>query len=158
MLPPFRWMHVHTTEGLVNRSAFKINNVMHLTRLHAGNLMVIISLSSIIFVPNVTKWHVVAAISITLAIGDFAYTGGFYPTLLNLAPNYIGILSGISTFVAFLVASPSTIVNSIILKQVRITLRLNYLCALLGVFDKCLILIFISIRYIYIYIYIDFQL
>jgi len=144
LVAAFRRERVLTPEGLAIRSVIKINNVVYLIRLHAGNLMVIVSLSTIIFVPDVTKWHAVAAISITLAVGDFAYTGGFYPTLLNLAPNYIGILSGISTFVAFLVASPSTVINSIILKQVRITLRLNYLCALLGLFDKCLIFFFLS--------------
>lgn len=82
--------------------------------------MVIMSLLSIIYVQNVTKWHVVAAISINLSLGDFAYTGGFFPTLLDLAPNYAGLLSGVSTFVAFLVGCPSTLINSIIVKQVKI--------------------------------------
>lgn len=84
-----------------------------------GCIMVITSLLSIIFEENVTKWHVVAAISINLALGDFAYSGGFFPTLLDLAPNYAGLLSGVSTFIAFVVACPATYVNSIIIKQVR---------------------------------------
>jgi len=87
--------------------------------------MVITSLLSIIFEENVTKWHVVAAISINLALGDFAYSGGFFPTLLDLAPNYAGLLSGISTFIAFVVACPATYVNSIIIKQVRKQIHIN---------------------------------
>ncbi|CAI6348588.1 unnamed protein product [Macrosiphum euphorbiae] len=82
-----------------------------------GCLMVIISLMSIIFEENITKLHAIVAISINLAVGDFAYSGGFFPTLLDLAPNYAGLLSGVSTFIAFLVACPSTLVNSIIIKQ-----------------------------------------
>lgn len=87
--------------------------------------MVIISLSSIVVTPNVTKWYVVAAITINLALGDIAYSGGFFPTLLDLAPNYAGLLSGISTFIAFLAACPATLVNSIIVKQVRRVRRQN---------------------------------
>ncbi|KAL5234676.1 hypothetical protein ACI65C_002086 [Semiaphis heraclei] len=82
-----------------------------------GCLMVIISLLSIIFEEHITKLHIIVAMSINLALGDFAYSGGFFPTLLDLAPNYAGLLSGVSTFIAFLVACPSTIVNSIIIKQ-----------------------------------------
>jgi hypothetical protein len=89
--------------------------------------MVITSLLSIIFEEHVTKWHVVAAISINLALGDFAYSGGFFPTLLDLAPNYAGLLSGVSTFIAFVTACPSTYVNSIIIKQVRKQILLNIL-------------------------------
>jgi len=81
--------------------------------------MIITSLISIIVVHNITKWHLIAAITINLAIGDFAYSGGFFPTLLDLAPNYAGLLSGVSTFFAFLIACPATLVNNIILKQVR---------------------------------------
>lgn len=81
--------------------------------------MVIVSLLSIIFEENITKLHAIVAISINLALGDFAYSGGFFPTLLDLAPNYAGLLSGVSTFIAFLVASPSSLINSIIIKQVR---------------------------------------
>lgn len=91
--------------------------------------MVITSLLSIIFQENVTKWHVVTAISVNLALGDFAYSGGFFPTLLDIAPNYAGLLSGVSTFIAFLAACPSTLVNSIIIKQVRkkyVYLFINY--------------------------------
>ncbi|XP_025194467.1 uncharacterized transporter slc-17.2-like [Melanaphis sacchari] len=82
-----------------------------------GCLMVITPLLSIIYEENVTKWHLVAAISVNLALGDFAYSGGFFPTLLDLAPNYAGLLSGVSTFIAFVIACPSTYVNSIIIKQ-----------------------------------------
>ncbi|XP_022181499.1 uncharacterized transporter slc-17.2-like [Myzus persicae] len=82
-----------------------------------GCLMVITSLLSIIYEENITKLHIMVAISINLALGDFAYSGGFFPTLLDLAPNYSGLLSGISTFIAFLVASPSSVVNSIIIEQ-----------------------------------------
>lgn len=82
--------------------------------------MVIMSFLSIIYVQDVTKWHVIAVITVNLALGDFAYTGGFFPTLLDIAPNYAGLLSGISTFIAFLAACPATFVNSIIVQQVRI--------------------------------------
>ncbi|XP_015375414.1 PREDICTED: sialin-like [Diuraphis noxia] len=82
-----------------------------------GCIMVITSLLSIIFEENITKLHIMVAISINLALGDFAYSGGFFPTLLDLAPNYAGLLSGLSTFIAFLVACPSTLINSIIIKQ-----------------------------------------
>lgn len=88
--------------------------------LYAGSLMVIISLLTMILVPTITKWHAILAITVNITLGDLAYSGGFYPTLLNLAPNYAGLLSGVSTFISFLVACPSTVVNSIILKQVRI--------------------------------------
>jgi len=87
--------------------------------------MIITSFSTIIFVPNVTKWHAIVALTMNISLGDFAYSGGFYPTLLNLAPNYAGLLSGISTFIAFVVACPATVVNSVILKQVSLLL----LCA-----------------------------
>lgn len=80
--------------------------------------MVIMSFLTIIFVHNMTKWNVITAITVNLAFGDFAYTGGFFPTLLDMAPNYAGLLSGVSTFVAFLGACPSTLVNSIIVAHV----------------------------------------
>lgn len=69
-----------------------------------------------------------AAITGNLALGDFGYSGGFYPTLLNIAPNYSGLLSGISTFVAYLCSCPSTLVNTIIIKQVgtKINQLLSY--------------------------------
>lgn len=79
---------------------------------------VILSVLSIIFVQDITKLHLVTAITLNLSIGDFAYSSGFYPTLLDLAPNYAGLLSGISTFIAFLASSPTTLVNSIIVEKV----------------------------------------
>lgn len=88
--------------------------------------MVITSLLSIIYVQNVTKLHAIVAISVNLALGDFAYTGGFFPTLLDLAPNYAGLLSGISTFVAYLAGCPSTLINSIIIKEVKRKYILKY--------------------------------
>lgn len=81
--------------------------------------MVIVSLLSIIYVQNVTKLHAIVAITVNLALGDLAYTGGFFPTLLDLAPNFAGLLSGISTFVAYSAGCPSTLINSIIVQQVR---------------------------------------
>lgn len=83
-----------------------------------GNLMTITAVLTIIFVPNVTKWHAIAAISTNLVFGDLAYTGGFFSTLLDIAPNYAGLLSGISTFFALLASCPSTMVNMLIVKQV----------------------------------------
>lgn len=73
-----------------------------------------------IFVDNVTKWHAITAITANFALGEMAYSGGFFPTLLDLAPNYAGLLSGVSTFLAYLTACPSTVVNSIVTQQVRI--------------------------------------
>jgi len=84
-----------------------------------GSLLVIASLVSIIVTRDVTKWHAVAAITVNLALGDFAYSGGFFPTLLDIAPKYAGLLSGVSTFVAFIAACPATLVNSIVVQQVR---------------------------------------
>lgn len=85
----------------------------------AGSLLIVASLTSIIVTRYVTKWHAVAALTVNLALGDFAYSGGFFPTLLDIAPNYAGLLSGVSTFVAFIAACPATLVNSIIVQQVR---------------------------------------
>lgn len=80
--------------------------------------MVILSLLSIILVQNITKFHLIAALTLNLSIGDVAYSSGFFPTLLDLAPNYAGLLSGISTLVAFLASCPTTLVNSIIVQKV----------------------------------------
>ncbi|XP_060841632.1 sialin-like [Rhopalosiphum padi] len=106
-----------TTYPIVRNYSGLSNTVCRKLYCCFGCLMVITSLLSIIFEEHVTKWHVVAAISINLALGDFAYSGGFFPTLLDLAPNYAGLLSGVSTFIAFVTACPSTYVNSIIIKQ-----------------------------------------
>lgn len=84
-----------------------------------GSTMIIGSYLYIIYTQEVTKWHFIALLSVNLAFGDFAYTGGFFPTLLDIAPNYSGLLSGITSFVGFAAACPATFVNSIIIKQVR---------------------------------------
>ncbi|VVC42252.1 Major facilitator superfamily,Major facilitator superfamily domain [Cinara cedri] len=82
-----------------------------------GSLMLILSCFTLICMQNINKWYAISVISSILAWGEFAYSGGFYPTLLNMTPNFAGLLSGISTFFAYLVGTQSILINSIITEQ-----------------------------------------
>ncbi|XP_050528174.1 sialin-like [Daktulosphaira vitifoliae] len=130
------------TYSLVRRN-LRLSNTVGRKLYHTiGCFCIIVAYIYMIAEENITKWKIIGAMTVILALGDIAYTGGFFPTLLEMAPNYAGLLSGIATFASYTISSSSLLINSIIIRDSTKSDWNNLLGSIVGMF------IFIIIFYI----------
>ena len=74
-----------------------------------GTIIPALGVLSLSFISMEHKYLSVALFSIGQGVTDFATTGGYYPTLLDLAAPFAGLLLGIANSIAFVASAAAAL-------------------------------------------------